>query len=54
MRFTTDENQLKNLFDLCVGIAVFVIVVLTFTFNKSVPQQTRNQPVNLNNNQKIP
>ena len=40
IRFTTDKQQQENLFDLCVGIAMVVIVILTFAFNTW--QQTRS------------
>lgn len=36
--FSIDENQRKNLFDLCVGIVVLIIVVLTLVFNRNTPQ----------------
>lgn len=49
--FTIDENQQKNLFDLCVGIFVSIVVFLCFAINKPIPQQARDQTTNLNTNQ---
>ena len=51
IEFTTNENQQKNLFDLCTGIVVFAIVILTFAFNKPIPRQTHNQSLSANTNQ---
>jgi hypothetical protein len=46
--FTADESQRKNLFDLCVGIIVLLIVVATFiaapyTSNEAMRQYFTNQ-----------
>jgi lipopolysaccharide/colanic/teichoic acid biosynthesis glycosyltransferase len=32
-KFSMDENQRKNLFDLCVAIVVLIVVFLTFSLN---------------------
>ena len=44
--FTQNTQQSQNFFDLCVGILVFIIVVLTLSFGnaKPVPSAKDNPP----------
>lgn len=48
MKFSTDENQQKNLFDLSVAIVVLTTVVLTLSQNQqskpATSQPTQNEP----------
>jgi hypothetical protein len=53
--FTQTAQQSQNFFDLCVGILVFIIVVLTFLLGstkpipsgKNTPLKTNLEPSNL-------
>lgn len=42
IKFSTNEEQRKNLTDLCVGIVV--LVMLFFFFTRNDPQQPYKQP----------